>query len=144
MTITKEVISVIRLSFHLHHVHEYCNQHSLYYNDQKPVSEKIRSYHESGYLENLIDIHFDEEKCFNQGINQQRFSLTVFHHSGLFALLSIAIVCCILLVLVEHLVFKYFLPVCRRRPDDSFWKSLNVMFFSQVRLPSKFGSKTNT
>ncbi|XP_062571450.1 glutamate receptor ionotropic, NMDA 3A-like [Saccostrea cucullata] len=98
---------------------------------QKPVSEKIKHYHDSGYLENLIDIHFDEEKCFNQGINEQRFSLNVSHHSGLFALLSIAIVCCILLVLVEHLVFKYLLPICRRRPGDSFWKSLSVMFFSQ-------------
>lgn len=37
-----------------------------------------------------------------------------------------------LILLSEHLFYKYTLPSLRKKPKSSIWKSRNVMFFSQV------------
>jgi hypothetical protein len=36
------------------------------------------------------------------------------------------------ILLTEHFVFKYILPSLRMKSKDCFWKSPNLMFFSQV------------
>lgn len=41
------------------------------------------------------------------------------------------IVGCLILIL-EHLFYKYTLPILRHQPKGTIWRSRNIMFFSQV------------
>lgn len=52
--------------------------------------------------------------------------------SGVFLLLGLGMFLGILILIFEHLFYKYSLPILRRKPRDSIWKSRNIMFFSQV------------
>lgn len=51
--------------------------------------------------------------------------------AGVFCLLGMGVVLGTIILTGEHLFYKYTLPRLRRRPDDSIWRSRNVMFFSQ-------------
>jgi ionotropic glutamate receptor NMDA 3A len=43
----------------------------------------------------------------------------------------------LLILLLELIVYKYFLPCLRRQPKGTIWRSPNIMFFSQVRILSR-------
>ena len=53
-------------------------------------------------------------------------------HAGLYVLLAVGIFLCVMLMLLEHATFKWLVPYWRRKPKDSFWKSMSMMFWSQV------------
>lgn len=53
--------------------------------------------------------------------------------AGVFILLGCGVLASILLLMSEHLFFKYALPRIRVGPKTSFWKSPNLMLISQVR-----------
>lgn len=54
--------------------------------------------------------------------------------TGVFILLGVGIALGLLILLVEHLFFRYTLPILRDKPKGSIWRSRNIMFFSQVGL----------
>jgi len=54
-------------------------------------------------------------------------------HAGLYLLLVVGIVVCVLLMLAEHAIFKWMVSYWRRKPNKSFWKSPSMMFWSQVQ-----------
>ncbi|KAF7270677.1 hypothetical protein GWI33_016371 [Rhynchophorus ferrugineus] len=70
--------------------------------------------------------------CFKlaQEIAQPR-PLGVAAVTGVFILLGMGIFIGLVTLLVEHLFFKYVLPVLRDKPKESMWRSRNIMFFSQ-------------
>jgi len=51
--------------------------------------------------------------------------------AGVFCLLGMGVVLGTIILVGEHLFYKYTLPRLRHRPEDSIWRSRNVMFFSQ-------------
>lgn len=53
--------------------------------------------------------------------------------AGVFIMLGCGLLAAVLLLFLEHLVFRYFLPKLRLSSKRSAWKSPNLMFFSQVR-----------
>ena len=53
-------------------------------------------------------------------------------HAGLYLLLVIGFFVCVLLLALEHATFKWMVPYWRRKPTNSFWKSLSMIFWSQV------------
>ncbi|KAL1465216.1 hypothetical protein WDU94_004803 [Cyamophila willieti] len=65
----------------------------------------------------------------------------VFHHSrsktmyiyiqGVFLLLGFGVVAGCMILCMEHLFYKYTLPILRHKPKGTIWRSRNVMFFSQ-------------
>lgn len=57
--------------------------------------------------------------------------------AGVFILLGFGILAGCLILILEHLVYKYALPGLRRQPKGTIWRSPNMMFFSQVRQPFK-------
>ena len=52
--------------------------------------------------------------------------------TGVFILLGMGVLLGCLILIIEHLFFKYMLPIMREKPKGTMWKSRNVMFFSQV------------
>lgn len=57
--------------------------------------------------------------------------------AGVFILLGLGMAVGILILVVEHLFYKYTLPLLRHKPKGTIWKSRNIMFFSQARHPGK-------
>jgi hypothetical protein len=97
-----------------------------------PLSKKIQNYHESGYIEDLIDVHFADSQCYKQRIKQEDSRLEVQHHAGSFVMLCVGIIVGVGVLFLEHAIFRWVVPALRRKPGLSFWKSVHVMFFSQV------------
>lgn len=52
--------------------------------------------------------------------------------TGVFILLGVGMALGFLILLIEHLFFRYTLPILRNKPKGSIWRSRNIMFFSQV------------
>lgn len=52
--------------------------------------------------------------------------------TGVFILLGVGIFLGFLILLVEHLFYRYTLPILRHKPKGTIWRSRNIMFFSQV------------
>ena len=40
----------------------------------------------------------------------------------------------VLILILEHLFYRYTLPVLRHQPKGTIWRSRNIMFFSQVNI----------
>ncbi|XP_052777866.1 glutamate receptor ionotropic, NMDA 3A-like [Mya arenaria] len=96
-----------------------------------PLSKMINEYHESGYIEDLIDVHFADSRCYKQRIKSEDSQLEEQHHAGSFVMLCVGIVVGICVLFLEHAIFKWCVPKLRRKPGQSLWKSVHVMFFSQ-------------
>lgn len=52
--------------------------------------------------------------------------------TGVFILLGVGMILGCLILLFEHLFYRYTLPILRHKPKGTIWKSRNIMFFSQV------------
>lgn len=51
--------------------------------------------------------------------------------AGAFIMLGVGLLVGIVILFIEHGVFKYTLPVLRAKPKNCIWRSPNFMFFSQ-------------
>jgi ionotropic glutamate receptor NMDA 3A len=51
--------------------------------------------------------------------------------AGVFCLLGLGMSLGVVILVGEHIFYKYSLPKLRQRPKNSMWRSRNVMFFSQ-------------
>ncbi|XP_066145804.1 uncharacterized protein [Euwallacea fornicatus] len=96
------------------------------------ISAVIAKYSSNGYMDILQDKWYGALPCFKlaQEIAQPR-PLGVAAVTGVFILLGMGIVIGLITLLVEHLFFKYILPILRDKPKESMWRSRNIMFFSQ-------------
>lgn len=55
---------------------------------QAALSKKISEYHLTGYIDDLIDVHFADAHCIKKRISEQDSQLEVTHHAGNFSLLD--------------------------------------------------------
>lgn len=61
--------------------------------------------------------------------------------AGVFCLLGLGMILGVLILIFEHLFYKYTLPILRHKPKGTVWRSRNIMFFSQVSdQPAKSSS----
>ncbi|XP_050304727.1 uncharacterized protein LOC126742188 isoform X4 [Anthonomus grandis grandis] len=96
------------------------------------ISAVIAKYSSNGYMDILQEKWYGGLPCFKlaQEIAQPR-PLGVAAVTGVFILLGMGIVIGLVTLTVEHLFFKYALPMLRDKPKESIWRSRNIMFFSQ-------------
>ena len=97
-----------------------------------PLSKKIQEFHEAGFVEDLIDVHFADSLCYKQRIKQEDSRLVVQHHAGSFVMLCVGIFVGVMILFLEHAIFRWVVPGLRQKPNSSKWKSVHLMFFSQV------------
>ncbi|GFO39927.1 glutamate receptor ionotropic, nmda 3a [Plakobranchus ocellatus] len=95
------------------------------------LSKKISEYHRMGYIDDLIDVHFADAHCFKRRISEEDSQLEVAHHAGLFVMMCVGVGIGILVLLLEHVTYKFLVPYIRNCPMDSAWRSTHLMFFSQ-------------
>ncbi|ERL89530.1 hypothetical protein D910_06896 [Dendroctonus ponderosae] len=109
----------------------------LHRQGQDSISAVIAKYSSNGYMDILQEKWYGGLPCFKlaQEIAQPR-PLGLSAVAGVFILLGMGIVIGLVTLLVEHLFFKYVLPILRDKPKESMWRSRNIMFFSQGKCSS--------
>ncbi|GFR95045.1 glutamate receptor ionotropic, NMDA 3A [Elysia marginata] len=95
------------------------------------LSKKISEYHRMGYIDDLIDVHFADAHCYKRRISEEDSQLAVTHHAGLFVMMCVGVGVGVLVLLLEHVTYKFLVPYIRNCPMDSRWRSTHLMFFSQ-------------
>jgi hypothetical protein len=99
---------------------------------QAALSKKIQEYHQTGYVDDLKDVHFADAHCFKKRISEEDSKLEVGHHAGLFVMLCVGFGVGVLTLILEYCIFKWLVPFIRQTPTNSTWRSIHLMFFSQV------------
>ncbi|XP_072141381.1 glutamate receptor ionotropic, NMDA 1-like [Dermacentor andersoni] len=100
----------------------------------KGISELVLRYNALGYLDQLHSKWYGRAPCLQDGLLQRLdkpLPLGVRAVAGLFLMLLVGLLAGSLVLIIEHLVFRYALPGLRARSRNCFWKSPNLMFFSQ-------------
>ncbi|KAL3243367.1 hypothetical protein MRX96_020580 [Rhipicephalus microplus] len=98
------------------------------------ISELVLRYNALGYLDQLHSKWYGRAPCLQDGLLQRLdkpLPLGVRAVAGLFLMLLVGLLAGSLVLIIEHLVFRYALPGLRARSRNCFWKSPNLMFFSQ-------------
>ncbi|KAI2809655.1 Glutamate receptor ionotropic, NMDA 3A [Blomia tropicalis] len=88
-------------------------------------------YNEYGFLDQLHRKWYGRVHCLESSSLTKPKPLTVRAEAGVFLMLGFGILVGIIILFAEHFVFKYILPLLRKKSKDCFWKSPNLMFFSQ-------------
>ncbi|XP_070196560.1 uncharacterized protein [Littorina saxatilis] len=94
------------------------------------LSNKILSYTESGFMQEVSEKYLKQPRC-GYFLSGSAVQYGLEHTGGLFLILLSAVFVSILLLFLEHLAYKFFIPWCRSKPANSFWKTENLAFFSQ-------------
>ncbi|XP_055378406.1 uncharacterized protein LOC129610081 isoform X1 [Condylostylus longicornis] len=96
------------------------------------ISALIAKYSSNGYLDILTEKWYGGLPCYqlDNDIVMPR-PLGVEAVAGVFLLLGLGVILGVLILIFEHLFFKYTLPLLRLKPKGSVWRSRNIMFFSQ-------------
>uniref|UniRef100_A0A182SH70 Ionotropic glutamate receptor C-terminal domain-containing protein n=1 Tax=Anopheles maculatus TaxID=74869 RepID=A0A182SH70_9DIPT len=99
---------------------------------KKTMSALISKYSNDGYLDILTAKWYGDLPCFRLDREMaQPKPLGVTAVAGVFLLLGVGMVLGVLILIIEHVFYKYTLPILRHQPKDTIWKSRNIMFFSQ-------------
>ncbi|XP_050596936.1 uncharacterized protein LOC126925434 isoform X3 [Bombus affinis] len=108
---------------------------------KESISKVIANYTSTGLLDILQEKWYGGLPCIrgregmDTGLDHEQGGqprpLGVASVAGVFCLLGMGVVLGTIILAGEHLFYKYTLPRLRHRPEDSIWRSRNVMFFSQ-------------
>lgn len=102
---------------------------------KESISALIAKYSSNGYLDILVEKWYGGLPCYRDEdhieIVQPR-PLGVAAVAGVYLMLGLGMILGVLILIFEHLFFKYYLPILRHQPKGSVWRSRNIMFFSQV------------
>ncbi|XP_062544859.1 uncharacterized protein LOC134211716 isoform X2 [Armigeres subalbatus] len=99
---------------------------------KETISALISKYSSDGYLDILTAKWYGSLACFklDREIGQPK-PLGVAAVAGVFLLLGLGMILGLLILIFEHLFYKYTLPILRHQPKNTVWRSRNIMFFSQ-------------
>nr|XP_042897116.1 glutamate receptor ionotropic, NMDA 3A-like [Parasteatoda tepidariorum] len=97
------------------------------------ISQLLLKYSEYGYVDQLQKKWYGRVPCFDDRLHRfnQPEPLSVEAVAGVFIMLLVGVGVGVVILALEHIIFKYALPILRKKPKDCFWRSPNLMFFSQ-------------
>ncbi|RZF39056.1 hypothetical protein LSTR_LSTR006593 [Laodelphax striatellus] len=96
------------------------------------ISAVMAKYSSNGYMDILQEKWYGGLPCFKLATEMaQPRPLGVAAVAGVFLLLGLGMVVGCLILLAEHLFYRYTLPILRHKPKGTIWRSRNIMFFSQ-------------
>ncbi|KPI97834.1 Glutamate [NMDA] receptor subunit 3A [Papilio xuthus] len=97
------------------------------------ISAVIAKYSSNGYMDILTEKWYGALPCFKLSSDYgiQPKPLGVAAVAGVFILLGVGMIVGCLILILEHLFYKYTLPILRHQPKGTIWRSRNIMFFSQ-------------
>ncbi|KAF8766864.1 Glutamate receptor ionotropic like protein [Argiope bruennichi] len=97
------------------------------------ISEMLLKYSEYGYVDQLQKKWYGRVPCFDDRLHRfnQPEPLSVEAVAGVFIMLLVGVGVGVLILILEHVIFRYALPILRKKPKECIWRSPNLMFFSQ-------------
>ncbi|KAI5711412.1 hypothetical protein M8J75_000198 [Diaphorina citri] len=98
------------------------------------ISAVISKYSNNGYMDILQEKWYGGLPCFKLDTDMdmaQPKPLGIAAVAGVFLLLGVGVVAGCMILCMEHLFYRYTLPLLRHKPKGTIWRSRNVMFFSQ-------------
>nr|WRU22311.1 ionotropic receptor 12 [Paratrioza sinica] len=98
------------------------------------ISAVISKYSNNGYMDILQEKWYGGLPCFKLDTDMdmaQPKPLGIAAVAGVFLLLGVGMVAGCMILCMEHLFYRYTLPILRHKPKGTIWRSRNVMFFSQ-------------
>ncbi|XP_011499765.1 PREDICTED: uncharacterized protein LOC105363713 [Ceratosolen solmsi marchali] len=109
---------------------------------KESISQIIANYTSTGLLDILQEKWYGGLPCMRGAASSfgydgqprqagQPRPLGVSSVAGVFCLLGLGMSLGVVILVGEHIFYKYSLPKLRQRPKNSMWRSRNVMFFSQ-------------
>jgi ionotropic glutamate receptor NMDA 3A len=83
-------------------------------------------------LDELYNKWFNKRvKCIRKATDD-KIRIDVEQYKGVYLYLGLGLVAAIFVLLLEQALYKYTIPFLRSKPKKSEWKSLKLMFISQV------------
>ncbi|XP_044743459.1 uncharacterized protein LOC123305723 isoform X2 [Chrysoperla carnea] len=96
------------------------------------ISAVIAKYSSNGYMDILQEKWYGGLPCFKLATDMaQPRPLGVAAVAGVFISLGVGMLVGCVILIVEHLFYRYTLPILRHKPKGTIWRSRNIMFFSQ-------------
>lgn len=108
------------------------------------ISALIAKYSSNGYLDILVEKWYGGLPCYRDEETIEIVMprpLGVAAVAGVYLMLGLGMILGVLILIFEHMFFKYYLPILRHQPKGSVWRSRNIMFFSQVRNDITYGDR---
>ncbi|XP_064118595.1 glutamate receptor ionotropic, NMDA 3A-like [Macrobrachium nipponense] len=96
------------------------------------INALLARYQSSGHLDHLKHKWYGELPCFRLSADIYKpQALDISTVAGVFLALTLGIGVGLIILILEHLVYRYVLPSLRTKPKESVWRNRNLMFLSQ-------------
>lgn len=89
-------------------------------------------YFETGYLDELYHKWFNKRINCNRKAADDKIRIDFEQYKGVFAFLGLGVIAAVLVLFLEQALYKWTIPFLRKKSKKSPWKSLKLMFISQV------------
>jgi ABC-type multidrug transport system fused ATPase/permease subunit len=100
---------------------------------QEKIDQVLTNYLRDGRLDQLSAKWYGSMPCFRFSADMYKPQpLGIRAVAGVFIMLLVGMAVGAVILLWEFLTYKYTLKSLRAKKEESFWKSSNLMFFSQV------------
>lgn len=83
-------------------------------------------------MDELYRKWFEKRLKCNKKSKDERISIDIYQYKGVYAYLGLGLLAAILVLFIEHWLYKWTIPWLRAKPKKSQWKDLKLMFISQV------------
>ncbi len=102
--------------------------------EKNDMNIQLLDYYETGYLDELYNKWFNKRvRCISKP-SDNKIRIGVDQYKGVFLYLGIGMISAIVVSFLEQVLYKWTIPFLRSKPLESTWKSLKLMFISQVLL----------
>ena len=103
-----------------------------YFYLKNKLDDRILGYYENGYLDTLYAQWFQKRTKCNKVASDEKIRIDLYQYRGVWAYLGIGMIAAILVMFLEHVLYKWTIPWLRNKPRKSQWKDLKLMLLSQV------------
>ncbi len=100
--------------------------------DKKLINIKLLEYYEKGFSDELYIKWFKKRVTCNRKPGDDKIRIDLQQYKGVFLYVLIGIGLAVVVLFFEQALYKWTIPYLRNKPRKSEWKSLKLMFISQV------------
>jgi hypothetical protein len=100
--------------------------------EKNEINIHLLDYYETGYLDELYNKWFNKRvRCISKP-SDNKIRIGVDQYKGVFLYLGLGIIAAVFVLFLEQVLYKWTIPFLRSKRKNSNWKSLRLMFLSQV------------
>lgn len=100
--------------------------------DKDLINIRLLEYYERGMLDELYTKWFKKRITCIRKPSDDKIRIDVDQYKGVFIFVFIGMCAAVIVLFFEQALYKWTIPFLRNKPRKSEWKSLKLMFISQV------------